>query len=41
MMFADEEKLKQMREDAEASKEMMEVNERYDRQMVRMSGFEW
>jgi len=41
MMFADGEKLKQMREDAAATQEMMEVNDRYDRQMIRMSGFEW
>ena len=41
MMFADDEKLKQMREDAAATKEMMEVNERYDRQIIRLSGFEW
>ena len=41
MMFADDEKLKQMREDAAAMKEMMEVNARYDRQMICMSGFEW
>ena len=41
MMFADEEKLKQMREDAVATQEMMEVNARYDRQMICMSGFEW
>lgn len=41
MMFADEDKLKQMREDAVASQEMMKVNERYDRQIIHMSGFEW
>ena len=41
MMFADDEKLKQMREDAAATQEMMEVDERYDRQMICLSGFEW
>ena len=41
MMFVDEERLKQMKEDMVAMKEMQEVNEQYDRQMIRMSGFEW
>ena len=41
LMFANAEQLKQMREDAAAILEMTEVDERYDRQMIRMSGFEW
>ena len=41
LMFADAKQLKQMREDAAAILEMTEVDERYDRQIIRMSGFEW
>ncbi|MBQ7156369.1 MAG: hypothetical protein IJR86_01050 [Bacteroidaceae bacterium] len=41
MMFADDERLKQMKEDMSASKQMQEVNERYDRQIIHLSGFEW
>ena len=41
MMFSGDEKLKQMREDYAATQEMIEVNDKYDRQLIRLSGFEW
>ena len=40
LMCADEEKLKQMREDAVATQEMVEVNKKYDCEMICLSGFE-
>lgn len=40
-LFTTEEQRQQLQEDLKAMGEMDEVNKRYDRQMIRMSGFEW
>lgn len=40
-MFMTQEQWSQIPEDVKAEEEMRKVNEEYDRQLVRMSGFEW
>ena len=40
-LFLSKERWEQIQEDVKAIEEMRKVNEEYDRQVIRMSGFEW